>query len=176
MCKGAANLDNEHPCKMAICVYACSGADFSSIAGLPVCCQPVLQLSMALICFRLLDYPDVILVSLRRRAHRPAGDARVAGFLADFDSLPCQVSMIYAQHCTNAWDPDQNRHRMCFSDEHYMSALLAFKGVERETDCAGVITWADWAHGEIIHPKTYRPPELSPQLLNDLRCETHALH
>ena len=52
-----------------------------------------------------------------------------------------------------------------------MSALLAFKGLDSETDCAGVITWADWAHGEIVHPKTYQPHELSPQLIHELRYD-----
>ena len=51
---------------------------------------------------------------------------------------PCalpQVSRIFAEHCKNAWDHDQGKHRMCFSDEHYMSTMLAWKGLEDQTDC-----------------------------------------
>ncbi|KAK9787631.1 hypothetical protein WJX73_008336 [Symbiochloris irregularis] len=79
------------------------------------------------------------------------------------------VAKIYEEHCRNAWDGDQRRHRMCFSDEHYMSALLAYHGLDSETDCAGVITWADWKHGEIIHPKTYQPHEVNTWQLDDIR-------
>ena len=46
-----------------------------------------------------------------------------------------QVSRIFAEHCKNAWDHDQGKHRMCFSDEHYMSTMLAWKGMEDQTDC-----------------------------------------
>ena len=45
------------------------------------------------------------------------------------------MSRIFAEHCKNAWDHDQGKHRMCFSDEHYMSTMLAWKGMEDQTDC-----------------------------------------
>ena len=33
----------------------------------------------------------------------------------------------------------------------------------------GELTWADWEHGEIVHPKTYRAHEVSTELLHELR-------
>ena len=46
-----------------------------------------------------------------------------------------QVSKLFEEHCKNSWDHDQGKHRMCFSDEHYMSTMFAWKGLDNETDC-----------------------------------------
>lgn len=36
------------------------------------------------------------------------------------------------------------RHFECYSDEHYMPVLLAYKGMEAQTDCSGSLTNVDW--------------------------------
>ena len=36
------------------------------------------------------------------------------------------------------------RHFECYSDEHYVPTLLASKGLENQTDCAGGLTNVDW--------------------------------
>ena len=40
---------------------------------------------------------------------------------------------------------DACRHYECYSDEHYMPVLLAFKGLENKTDCVGSLTNVDWS-------------------------------
>ncbi len=36
------------------------------------------------------------------------------------------------------------RHFECYSDEHYVPTLLASRGLENQTDCAGGLTNVDW--------------------------------
>lgn len=36
------------------------------------------------------------------------------------------------------------RHYECYADEHYVPTLLAYKGLEEQTDCLGYTTSVDW--------------------------------
>lgn len=53
---------------------------------------------------------------------------------------------------------------MCFLDEHYIPSLLAFHGLDNETDCRGGLVTANWTVPKAKHPKEYTPEEITPQL------------
>ncbi|KAK9808849.1 hypothetical protein WJX72_005003 [[Myrmecia] bisecta] len=81
------------------------------------------------------------------------------------------VAASFEEHCTWGADPDWGgKWRDCFSDEHYMSTLLAIYGLDQETDCLGFVAHADWENGEPgYHPVTYEPDDISPELIQKLR-------
>ncbi|KAK9862414.1 hypothetical protein WJX84_009242 [Apatococcus fuscideae] len=84
------------------------------------------------------------------------------------------VEPSFAQHCAFAIDDTIGEWRTCFSDEHYISTLLAVHGLDDETDCDGFVTHADWEHiTDIMHPRTYSIWETTPELLKQLRLPHH---
>ena len=79
---------------------------------------------------------------------------------------------IFSQHCYTYYD-SRKRQQECFSDEHYISTLLAVHGLDSETDCLGVITHADWGHKNGSHPKAYSVDETTAGLFSSLRLPMH---
>ncbi len=57
-----------------------------------------------------------------------------------------------------------SRQRDCVSDEHYIPTLLAYKGLENETDCMGCLVSTRWnaKKGKTTHPYSYKPSEIIP--------------
>lgn len=80
---------------------------------------------------------------------------------------------IFAKHCYTFREGKKNKEQECFSDEHYISTLLAMHGLDHETDCLGVNMHADWAHKNGSHPKAYTQEETTPGLLSSLRLPLH---
>ena len=85
---------------------------------------------------------------------------------------------IFSKHCytfrePTFWAPNSGAARECFSDEHYISTLLAMHGLDHETDCLGVNMHADWQHKDGYHPKFYTADETTPALINSLRLPLH---
>jgi Core-2/I-Branching enzyme len=60
--------------------------------------------------------------------------------------------------------PFANRWRMCFLDEHYIPSLLAFHGLDNETDCHGGLATANWTMPKAQHPIEYASEQISPKL------------
>ena len=60
--------------------------------------------------------------------------------------------------------PAACRWRMCFLDEHYIPSLLAFHGLDDETDCRGGLVTANWTLPGAKHPVEYSPAQIRPQL------------
>jgi hypothetical protein len=73
----------------------------------------------------------------------------------------------FEAHCWNGWDGDYRRWRDCFSDEHYLSTLLAHSGASEETvpSMSGVAA-VDWSRGG-PHPYSYLPDDIQPALVKD---------
>ncbi|DBB02673.1 TPA: hypothetical protein ACH3X3_011637 [Trebouxia sp. C0006] len=78
---------------------------------------------------------------------------------------------IFAKYCYTF--REGRKEQECFSDEHYISTLLAMHGLDHETDCLGVNMHADWAHKNGSHPKAYTQEETTPGLLSSLRLPLH---
>ena len=53
---------------------------------------------------------------------------------------------------------------MCFLDEHYIPSLLAFHGLDNETDCHGGVATANWTMPRAKHPIEYASEQISPKL------------
>lgn len=53
------------------------------------------------------------------------------------------------------------RWRDCFSDEHYMPSLIAYKQLGHETDCVGRLVGVDWSLGG-AHPRSYTAQDINP--------------
>lgn len=54
---------------------------------------------------------------------------------------------------------------MCYLDEHYVPSLLAFHGLDNETDCRGGLVTANWTSPDTPgHPVEYSPRDIQPQL------------
>ena len=81
------------------------------------------------------------------------------------------VINVFAKHCYTF--REKREERECFSDEHYISTLLAMHGLDHETDCLGVTMHADWAHKNGSHPRSYTPEQTTPGLINSLRLPLH---
>ena len=79
---------------------------------------------------------------------------------------------IFSKHCYTFQDR-RNKELECFSDEHYISTLLAMHGLDHETDCLGVTMHADWAHKNGSHPRSYTAEQTTPGLINSLRLPLH---
>ncbi|KAK9905675.1 hypothetical protein WJX75_004479 [Coccomyxa subellipsoidea] len=75
---------------------------------------------------------------------------------------------LFQHYCQSAWDNDLNRWRDCFSDEHYMPSLLAYKQLGHETDCVGRLVGVDWSQGG-AHPKSYTVQDINPDKMVSLR-------
>ncbi|KAJ9533151.1 hypothetical protein QJQ45_018249 [Haematococcus lacustris] len=59
----------------------------------------------------------------------------------------------------------------CIADEHYLPTLLASYGLEEQTDCLGLATFADWPRATGSHPYTFLPADLTRRLAADLRSQ-----
>ncbi|EIE23577.1 hypothetical protein COCSUDRAFT_41776 [Coccomyxa subellipsoidea C-169] len=75
---------------------------------------------------------------------------------------------LFQRYCQNAWDNDLNRWRDCFSDEHYMPSLIAYKQLGHETDCVGRLVGVDWSLGG-AHPRSYTAQDINPDKMASLR-------
>ena len=94
------------------------------------------------------------------------------------------ISDIFEKYCVFGNDVDGHFHG-CLSDEHYLSTLIAYKGLEHETDCTGHITWDVWEwseeHPNPAHPKEYMEWETNNDTLQLIRdhwdghCKDHTL-
>ena len=74
------------------------------------------------------------------------------------------LDSIFEQHCQSA--------QLCMVEEHLFPSVLAFHGLDSETDCKGTVTWADWDHpqGEGgVHPKSYTQAEVTWAQLQRIR-------
>lgn len=68
----------------------------------------------------------------------------------------------FRQHCL--------RPQSCYPEEHYFPTLLS---MEDPKGCAGyTLTRVNWTDSVNGHPHTYHPPELSPELIHNLRRST----
>ncbi len=80
----------------------------------------------------------------------------------------------FKEHCRMAVGTDGRMH-ICLTDEHYIPSFLAYKMLEHETDCPGVITSDVWEWDRTkdewppAHPKEYTVDEVTPQQLQQLR-------
>ncbi|CAK0784365.1 hypothetical protein CVIRNUC_007569 [Coccomyxa viridis] len=80
------------------------------------------------------------------------------------------VANMFRQSCLEVdWDDELERHYECYSDEHYMPVLLAFKGLENKTDCVGSLTNVDWSENK-PHPWSYTPEEVNVATIRRLRA------
>jgi hypothetical protein len=58
----------------------------------------------------------------------------------------------------------------CFSVESYAAVLLAAEGRDNETDCLGLLHWADWAKSSRPgHPAEYEDVNVTARLIRDIR-------
>jgi Core-2/I-Branching enzyme len=64
------------------------------------------------------------------------------------------------------------RQYTCYSDEHYIPSLLAYHGLESETDCWGGVMYADWQTGS-AHPVQYEPEHVDANLIKVARNIDH---
>ena len=55
-------------------------------------------------------------------------------------------------------------------DEHYIPTLLAWKGVENETTCAGGFSYVRFGVSG-VHPRTFGPSDITPELFHRLEME-----
>ncbi len=55
-------------------------------------------------------------------------------------------------------------------DEHYIPTLLAWKGLENETTCAGGFAYVRFSVSG-VHPRTFGPRDITPELFNQLELE-----
>lgn len=58
----------------------------------------------------------------------------------------------------------RRRWRLCYLDEHYIPSLLAFHGLDDETDCRGALVTANWTVPDAKHPLEYEPREIQSAL------------
>eukprot|EP00884_Botryococcus_braunii_P016679 jgi/Botrbrau1/3695/Bobra.0008s0022.1 len=70
------------------------------------------------------------------------------------------------------WDATLNSQYTCYSDEHYIPSLLAYHGLESETDCWGGVMYADWQTGS-AHPVEYEPQHVNSNLVKVARNIDH---
>lgn len=52
-------------------------------------------------------------------------------------------------------------------DEHYIPTLLAWKGLDNETSCAGGFAYVHYCN-TCVHPRTFGPRDISPTLFKEL--------
>jgi hypothetical protein len=64
-----------------------------------------------------------------------------------------------------------HKWRMCFLDEHYIPSLLAFHGLDNETDCRGGLVTANWTMPKAQHPIEYHSEQIGPKLFKRLRID-----
>lgn len=55
-------------------------------------------------------------------------------------------------------------------DEHYIPTLIAWKGMENETNCAGGFSYVRFGVSG-VHPRTFGPRDVSPELFRQLETE-----
>jgi len=65
---------------------------------------------------------------------------------------------------THKHNTNLRRWRMCYLDEHYVPSLLAFHGLDNETDCRGGLVTANWTGSAAGHPLEYTSSDVNPQL------------
>ncbi|PRW33249.1 Transcription initiation factor TFIID subunit 13 isoform A [Chlorella sorokiniana] len=78
----------------------------------------------------------------------------------------------FREHC-GGWYAHLNQWKECIADEHYVPTLLASLGLEDETYCRGWgLAYTDWSDNW-IHPKSFKPRDVTPELLKKMRwnCE-----
>mmetsp|Transcript_16470 Transcript_16470/g.49327 ORF Transcript_16470/g.49327 Transcript_16470/m.49327 type:complete len:505 (+) Transcript_16470:419-1933(+) len=63
--------------------------------------------------------------------------------------------------------------RICYLDEHYIPSLLAFHGLDDETDCRGGLVTANWTLPGAKHPLEYQPRQVKPALFKRLRADVY---
>lgn len=82
-----------------------------------------------------------------------------------------QIDAIFRKLCRPRWDHDWCDFRVCYSDEHYISTLLAIRGLDNETDCRGELTDRDWSRVKSTdaHPYQYRRKDITKELFHNLR-------
>jgi len=82
-----------------------------------------------------------------------------------------KIDTIFRKLCRPRWDHDWCDFRVCYSDEHYISTLLAFHGLDNETDCRGELTDRDWSRVRSTgaHPYQYKRKDIVNDLFNNLR-------
>eukprot|EP00884_Botryococcus_braunii_P021938 jgi/Botrbrau1/8428/Bobra.0237s0047.1 len=90
---------------------------------------------------------------------------------AEFVVKDTKIYPIFEEHCTSGFDEHLDRQRDCVSDEHYIPTLLAYLGVDNETDCLGCLVSTRWSgkKGKTNHPYSYRPSEITPSRIKSLR-------
>lgn len=64
----------------------------------------------------------------------------------------------------------RHRWRICYLDEHYIPSLLAFHGLDDETDCRGGLVTANWTLPGAKHPLEYQPRQVKPALCAPPPC------
>jgi hypothetical protein len=55
-------------------------------------------------------------------------------------------------------------------DEHYVATLLAWKGLDNETTCAGGFAYVHYGFSG-VHPRSFGPKDISPTLFKELEEE-----
>uniref|UniRef100_A0A1D1ZV90 Uncharacterized protein n=1 Tax=Auxenochlorella protothecoides TaxID=3075 RepID=A0A1D1ZV90_AUXPR len=61
----------------------------------------------------------------------------------------------FEAYCYSGWDPDINKWRNCYSDEHYLATLFAVHGLQQTENCdVWGVAAVDWGHGG-AHPRSY---------------------
>ena len=90
---------------------------------------------------------------------------------ANFAVRDTKIDAIFRTLCRPRWDHDWCDFRVCYSDEHYISTLLAFHGLDNETDCRGELTDRDWSRVRKTdpHPYQYKRKDITQDLFNTLR-------
>jgi len=74
-----------------------------------------------------------------------------------------ELKSTFSQYCNT------NRGRICVPDEHYFPTLLAFHGMENQTDCEGQVTSIKWnGLGNSWHPITYKAKRINAAFLRSL--------
>ncbi|CAL5228886.1 g12101 [Coccomyxa viridis] len=77
-----------------------------------------------------------------------------------------ELADIFIKWCYMEWQ--DNNWRDCYSDEHYLSTLLASKGLDNETDCFGGTTYTSWQWGQ-AHPQAFGPDDINPDKIREMR-------
>lgn len=82
-----------------------------------------------------------------------------------------KIDAIFRTLCRPRWDHDWCDFRVCYSDEHYISTLLAVHGQDNMTDCHGELTDRDWSRvrSTDAHPYQYKRKDITKDLFNNLR-------
>lgn len=88
-----------------------------------------------------------------------------------------EVLSLFGKHCYVGWDDQEDRHRDCVSDQHYVPSLLAMYGLDNETTCdvTGGTAW-QWAAATQDPPppgprqfQTFQPGHVNKELFDSLR-------